>query len=99
MTRLIALSALQVALAIAVVGIALLITGARRKSAQLVQAGYGAVYTIAALVTVATALMVFGLLTHDFSISYVAQVGSRATPTIFTIISLWGALEGSILFW
>ena len=30
---------------------------------------------------------------------YVAQVGSRATPLIFTIVSLWSALEGSILFW
>ena len=43
--------------------------------------------------------MVYGLVSHDFSISYVAQVGSRSTPLFFTIISLWGALEGSILFW
>src|SRR5919199_4311231 len=43
--------------------------------------------------------MGFALVTHDFSVSYVAQVGSRATPTFYTIISLWGALEGSILFW
>ena len=28
-----------------------------------------------------------------------AQVGSRATPLLYTIASLWGALEGSILFW
>ena len=99
MTRLIAVSALQVALAIALVGIALLIAGARRNRAQLIHAGYGAVYTLAGLVTIATGAMVFALLTHDFSISYVAQVGSRSTPTIFTLISLWGALEGSILFW
>jgi cytochrome c-type biogenesis protein CcmF len=32
-------------------------------------------------------------------VSYVANVGSRSTPLLFTIISLWGALEGSILFW
>ena len=99
MTRLIAVSALQVALALAFGGIALLVLGAKRNRAQLIHAGYGAVYTVAALVTIATIAMVFALLTHDFSISYVAQVGSRQTPTIFTIISLWGALEGSILFW
>ncbi|HEU4787992.1 MAG TPA: cytochrome c biogenesis protein CcsA, partial [Gemmatimonadaceae bacterium] len=99
MTRLIALSALQVALAIAFVGIALLFVGAKRNRQQLIAAGYGAVYTLAGLVTIATGAMVFALLTHDFSISYVAQVGSRATPWIFTLISLWGALEGSILFW
>ena len=43
--------------------------------------------------------MVHALVTHDFSVKYVAQVGSRATPLIFTIVSLWSALEGSILFW
>jgi cytochrome c-type biogenesis protein CcmF len=44
-------------------------------------------------------VMVYALLTNDFSIKYVAQVGSRATPTVFKVVSLWSALEGSILFW
>jgi cytochrome c-type biogenesis protein CcmF len=48
---------------------------------------------------VANLAMIYGLVTHDFSIGYVAQVGSRATPLLFTVISLWSALEGSILFW
>ncbi|MGA9525296.1 MAG: cytochrome c-type biogenesis CcmF C-terminal domain-containing protein [Myxococcaceae bacterium] len=47
----------------------------------------------------ANGVMVYALLTRDFSVSYVAQVGSHATPTLFTIVSLWSALEGSILFW
>jgi cytochrome c-type biogenesis protein CcmF len=53
------------------------------------------------LVTVglANAVMVYALLTRDFSVSYVAQVGSHATPTVYTIVSLWSSLEGSILFW
>jgi cytochrome c-type biogenesis protein CcmF len=51
------------------------------------------------LLTLANVLMVYALVTHDFSVSYVAQVGSRSTPLFFTIISLWSALEGSILFW
>lgn len=47
----------------------------------------------------ANLVMEYALLTNDFSVQYVAQVGSRATPTIFKIVSLWSALEGSILFW
>jgi cytochrome c-type biogenesis protein CcmF len=47
----------------------------------------------------ANVLMVIGLVARDFSIAYVAQVGSRETPLLYTIASLWGALEGSILFW
>ncbi len=53
----------------------------------------------AAAMTAATLLMVWALLARDFSVSYVAQVGSHATPTHITIVSLWSSLEGSILFW
>ncbi|MEA3246603.1 MAG: heme lyase CcmF/NrfE family subunit [Gemmatimonadota bacterium] len=99
MTRLIALDALWFALAVSAVGgIVAPIAIARGRRAWL-SIAQGAVYANFALVTVATVAMVFGLVTHDFSISYVAQVGSRATPVFYTIISLWGALEGSILFW
>ena len=47
----------------------------------------------------ANLLMLTGLVGRDFSIGYVAQVGNRATPLLYTVASLWGALEGSILFW
>jgi len=60
---------------------------------------YGAVFANFLLVSAAVIAMVLALVTHDFSVSYVAQVGSRSTPLLFTVISLWGALEGSILFW
>jgi len=53
----------------------------------------------AALMALATLVMEYALLTHDFSVSYVASVGSLATPTHITIVSLWSSLEGSILFW
>ncbi|WP_225411468.1 heme lyase CcmF/NrfE family subunit [Stigmatella hybrida] len=49
--------------------------------------------------TGANLAMVYALVTDDFSIRYVTQVGSRATPLLFKIVSLWSALEGSILFW
>ncbi len=47
----------------------------------------------------ANALMVYALVTHDFSVLYVAEVGSRSTPLYFTVVSLWASLNGSILFW
>ncbi|MGB6848906.1 MAG: heme lyase CcmF/NrfE family subunit [Thermoanaerobaculia bacterium] len=47
----------------------------------------------------ATLAMEYALITHDFSVSYVANVGSLATPLHITIVSLWSSLEGSILFW
>jgi cytochrome c-type biogenesis protein CcmF len=56
-------------------------------------------YAFAACMLLANFLMVYALLAHDFSVSYVAQVGSRLVPTWVSIVSLWSSLEGSILFW
>jgi cytochrome c-type biogenesis protein CcmF len=99
MTRLIGLNALLVALAVASLGVVLAPIGVRKGRADFIRATYSATYAMFGLVTVATFAMIFALVTHDFSVGYVAQVGSRATPLFYTIISLWGALEGSILFW
>jgi cytochrome c-type biogenesis protein CcmF len=95
----IGISALRVALALSFVGAVALIIGARRDSARLRSTGFAAVYSSFGLVAISTLAMLVALVSHDFSVSYVAQVGSRSTPLVFTIISLWAALEGSILFW
>jgi cytochrome c-type biogenesis protein CcmF len=47
----------------------------------------------------AVGLMEFALITHDYSVKYVAEVGSNETPLAFTIVSLWSSLDGSILLW
>jgi len=56
-------------------------------------------YAFAALMALANLTMEYALLTHDFSVSYVAHVGSRSVPTWVSVVSLWSSLEGSILFW
>jgi cytochrome c-type biogenesis protein CcmF len=61
--------------------------------------GRRAAFVVLVLVSAATLLMEVALVGHDFSVSYVADVGSRETPLYYTVISLWGALQGSILFW
>ena len=48
-----------------------------------------AAYVFAAAITAATALMEYALITHDYSVKYVAEVGSNETPLTFTIVSLW----------
>jgi cytochrome c-type biogenesis protein CcmF len=98
-TRILGYSAVVAALAIASYGMVAAIVGVRRREAALVRSARAAAYTCFGLLSVANLAMIFGLVTHDFSIDYVAQVGSRATPVFFTVISLWSALEGSILFW
>ena len=51
---------------------------------------------VAALVGCGAA--VISLLTHDFSVLYVAENNATTTPPFIGAISLWAALEGSILF-
>ncbi|HVT38169.1 MAG TPA: heme lyase CcmF/NrfE family subunit [Gemmatimonadaceae bacterium] len=99
MIRLVARDALLISLAVLVLGAIMVPVAVRRQRRDWLDVAYAAVYTNFLLVTVAAVAMVIALVTHDFSVSYVAQVGSRATPLFYTVISLWGALEGSILFW
>ena len=99
MNGLIGHGALLISVAVIVLGIGAGVMAGRLRTQDWINAVYSAVYTNFALVTIATGAMVVALVTHDFSVSYVAQVGSRATPLFYTIISLWSALEGSILFW
>ncbi|MHB8220061.1 MAG: heme lyase CcmF/NrfE family subunit [Acidimicrobiales bacterium] len=47
----------------------------------------------------ATLAMEHALVTHDFSLVYVADNNARATPLIYSITGLWSALAGSILLW
>ncbi len=72
--------------------------GARRSARGLALTRLFALVFAGAMV-LANLLMEYALLTHDFSVSYVAHVGSLATPTHIAIVSLWSSLEGSILFW
>lgn len=43
--------------------------------------------------------LVWALVTHDFTISYVAENGGRSVPLYFSVASLWSALDGSLLLW
>ena len=51
------------------------------------------------LVTLAALSLIYGLVTTDFSIKYVAFNTTRATPVYYRVTGLWGALEGSLLLW
>ncbi len=70
-----------------------------KKRADLTKAAVWSSYGFAATMILANVWMVIGLLRNDFSISYVAQVGSIDLPVWVKVVSLWSSLEGSILFW
>jgi cytochrome c-type biogenesis protein CcmF len=90
---------ITLALVIALAGSAASFAAGKLQNSSLLVLGRRAAFAVLTLVAVAAGLMVFALVTHDFSVKYVADVGSRETPLYYTIISLWAALDGSILFW
>jgi cytochrome c-type biogenesis protein CcmF len=54
-------------------------------------------YTFGILLSFLT--MVWALLLHIFGVKYVSMVGSLVTPPLYSVVSLWSSLEGSILLW
>ncbi len=83
----------------ALVGIVVLVLGIRRNDDRLKRQGaiYAPVILLGALV--ATAAMQHALVTHDFSLVYVADNNSAVTPLLYSITGMWSALAGSILLW
>src|SRR5512142_1141143 len=75
------------------------VVGARRGSRRLIESGIGAFYLIAAIMTVASAVMVNAFLTDDYSIKYVQHYSDSVQPLFYKITSYWGGLDGSIMFW
>ncbi len=53
----------------------------------------------AGVIVLAGLLLEFALVTHDFSVSYVAEVGNLSTPLYLALASLWSGRDGSILLW
>src|SRR5919204_5994538 len=75
------------------------VVGARQRSRRLIESGVGAFYLIAALMTVASALIINAFLTGDYSIKYVHHYSDAVQPLFYKITSYWGGLDGSIMFW
>src|SRR4051812_6443131 len=80
-------------------GVVTLAFGLWKRNDNIVRAGRTYTWLILAAAIVAAAAMEHALLSNDFSLRYVAANHSRSTPLLFTIASMWSALEGSILLW
>ncbi len=92
-------AAIVAGLALSVYATIAFVIGTRRRDSALLASARRAVYVSCGLAALAAAVMIVLLLTHDFSVLYVARNNATTTPPFFSVISLWAALEGSILFW
>ena len=75
------------------------VAGARRRSNGLIESGIGAFYLVAALTTVASAIIIHAFVSENYAIRYVHRYSDSAQPLFYKLTSYWGGLDGSILFW
>ncbi len=73
--------------------------GAQSKRSQFIESARNAALLIFPLLTLAALIVVYALVTLDFSLAYVADVSSQAMSPFLRVTALWGGQQGSILFW
>src|SRR5215208_4764325 len=78
---------------------AISVGGARRRSRALIESGVGAFYLVTAIMSAASAVIVYAFVTGDYSIKYVQRYSDSAQPLFYRITAYWGGLDGSIMFW
>jgi len=75
------------------------IAGARWRRPLLALSAQRSIYAVWALLTLASALLVYALITSDFRFAYVASHTDKAMGANFKFTAWWGGQEGSLLFW
>src|ERR1700728_3320758 len=91
--------ALLLAFCVAVYAVIASVAGRLKRKPFLIVSGERAVYSVWVLMTLASGVLVYGLVTGDFRFSYVAQHSNRSMPLLYKFAAWWGGQEGSLLFW
>jgi cytochrome c-type biogenesis protein CcmF len=91
--------AILVAFCLTVFAIAASLAGKYAKRPFLVISAERAVYATWILLTVASGLLVYSLITGDFRLAYVAAHSNKDMPAVYKFTAWWGGQEGSLLLW
>src|SRR2546430_2817995 len=70
-----------------------------RESPVFIQVARRAFYGAAGMTVLASVVLETALLTHDFSLAYVAEHTDLATPMALVAAGFYGGQEGSLLYW
>lgn len=90
---------LMLMLASSVFGIFAILYGIRSGRKSLLRQAPRYAWLAFAGIAISVVMMQRALITRDFSLAYVQQVGSTSTPAVYNVAAMWSALEGSILLW
>ncbi len=95
------LGALSILLAfcLAVFAVAASLAGKYGKRPFLIVSAERAVYSVWLLLTLASGLLIYSLITGDFRLAYVAAHTNKAMSPVYKFTAWWGGQEGSLLLW
>ncbi len=82
--------------------IAALSRGIRLKhqdGAAMIDSGNNAALASAGLITIASGLLFYNLLSSNFRVEYVASYTSRELPALYKLSAFWGGQNSSLLLW
>src|SRR5271157_358994 len=91
--------AILLAFAVALYAAAASVVGRLKRNPYLLVSAQRAVYAVWALVTLASGLLVYALMSGDFRFAYVVEHSDRAMPLLYKFAAWWGGQEGSLLLW
>jgi cytochrome c-type biogenesis protein CcmF len=91
--------ALLLAFCLAIYAVVGSVVGRLKRKPFLIISAERAVYSVWALVTLASGLLVYALVTSDFRMAYVAAHSNRSMPLMYKVGAWWGGQEGSLLLW
>ncbi len=92
-------AALSLTLVVSIYATVAFIVGGRWGYPELLESAKNAVLAAGGLATIASAVLIYLLLTHDFGVRYVYQHTSTYLPTVYTLSAFWAGQEGSLLLW
>src|SRR5213079_1435769 len=75
------------------------VIGRLKRNPFLILSAERAVYSVWFLVTIASGILIYALVTGDFRFAYVAQYSNRAMSPAYKFSAFWGGQEGSLLMW
>ena len=91
--------ALVLSLVVSLYGAMAAFVGMRQRSRRFTESAEKAVWTVVVLVTLASILLLYSLITHDFQVKYVYQYTSTHLPLVYRISAFWAGEAGSLLLW
>jgi cytochrome c-type biogenesis protein CcmF len=75
------------------------VVGRLKHKPFLIVSGERAVYAVWALITLASGILVYAIMTGDFRFAYVAEHSNKSMPLLYKFTAWWGGQEGSLLLW